>query len=397
MSAMRPLKGVYFGNLQGHNTFSGKIMNSQELCNYGMRKIGAYRLVVIGFACTKSCDRAGNNYMSVQVVDTFRLPGIPSNKTLYFSGTNVYYESMDEPGRETFKCFSLRHRRLVWSKDVDEMGINRGAILSTGEYLVPILSDTVYLIDANGKARILKLVDRCKIDPLVYRNTFILQDRGVELKCYDAETLREKWIIKQSSDFTMSQPLLLDSNIIYVLDDKSFQSSNAANGKLNWHIPVADTLALHDLYGSDNDLVFILSTNLKREKQIIAINYHDGKLYWQAMLDSAINEFERDMVVNDSKIHCRGDSSVFAYSIQDGKRTRRYDFKSRIATNLVTDSSGNLLFGLEDNTLIRIDNRGTNSPAASFPRKLDRLYRSGDKLFLYSFPNLYSLQTSVRN
>lgn len=143
--------------------------------------------VVFGIASISSCDNTANNNMLVQVRDTFKLPGIPSGKTVHFNAGNVYYQSMDEPGRETFKCFSLQHNKLVWSKNINQMGINEGAITATGEYVVPTLSDTVYLIAADGNARVLKLEYRCKINPLVYKNTFILQDRGVGLKCFDAK------------------------------------------------------------------------------------------------------------------------------------------------------------------------------------------------------------------
>lgn len=355
-------------------------------------RIFIFIAVVFGINCISGCNSNISNVMSIQVRDTFLLPGIPSAKTVHFNGKNVYYQSMDDPGKETFKSFSLEHNKLVWSKDINQMGINEGAITITGEYVVPTLSDTVYLINAEGKERILKLEYRSKTNPLVYKNTFILQDRGVGLKCFDAETLQQLWLIKQQSSFTMSQPLLLDSNIVYVLDDNSIQSSNAASGKLNWRIPVKDTFALYDLYGNYQDLIFILSTNLSEEKQITAINYKSGNLIWQVVVDNAINIFERDMVVRTDKLFCRGDSSVFTYSLQDGKKLERYDYKSRIATNLVADKNGNVLFGLEDNTLMKIDNKGNELLAATFKNKLNRLYRFNDGIFLYSYPNLYSLE-----
>ncbi len=57
----------------------------------------------------------------------------------------------------------------------------------------------------------------------------------------------------------MSQPILFDGNIIYVLDDKTIQSSQMSNGQLNWSVSLADTFGLHDLYGSHKNMAFILS------------------------------------------------------------------------------------------------------------------------------------------
>ncbi len=355
-------------------------------------KVFIFIAVAFSFNCISGCNSTISNVMSIQITDTFMLPGIPSAKTIHFNGKNIYYQSMDEPGKETFKSFSLKHNKLIWSKDINQIGINEGAITITGEYVVPTLSDTVYLINTEGEARMLKLEYRSKTNPLVYKNMFILQDRGVGLKCFEAETLQQVWLIKQQSSFTMSQPLLLDSSIIYVLDDNSIQSSNATSGKLNWRIAVEDTFALYDLYGNYQDLIFILSTNLKKEKQITAINYKNGNAFWRVIVDSSINEFEKDMIVANGILFCRGDSSIFTYSVQDGKRLQRYDYKSRIATNLVADKNGNVLFGLEDNTLIKIDNKGNELLAATFKSKLNRLYRFNDGIFLYSYPNLYSLK-----
>jgi outer membrane protein assembly factor BamB len=350
--------------------------------------------IVFGLNYLCGCDSTVSNFMSIQVRDTLSLPGIPSAKTFHFDGENVYYHSMDEPGKETFKNFSLRQNKLVWSKDINQLGINEGAMTITGEYIVPTLSDTVYLINADGKVRILKLEYRSKTNPMVYENTFILQDRGVGLKCFDAETLQQIWLIKQESSFTMSQPLLLDSSIVYILDDNSIQSSNAANGTLNWRISVADTFALYDLYGSSQELIFVLSTNLKKEKQITAINFKKGKQVWQMPVDGTVNELERSMVVGGGTLFCRGDSSIFTYSVQDGKGLRQYDYQSRIATNLIVDKDENVLFGLDNNSLMRIDSNGKDLLAATFKSKLNQLYRVNDDIFLYSYPNLYRLRIS---
>ncbi|MBK7764411.1 MAG: PQQ-binding-like beta-propeller repeat protein [Bacteroidetes bacterium] len=333
--------------------------------------------------------------MSIQIRDTFILPGIPYSKTVHFNGKNVYYQSMDEPDKETFKSFSLEHNKLVWSKDINQIGINEGAITITGEYVVPTLSDTVYLIDAEGKARILKLEYRSKTNPLVYKNMFILQDRGIGLKCFDAVTLKLIWLIKQKSNFTMSQPLLLDSSIVYVLDDNSIQSSNARSGNLNWSISLQDTFAIYDLYGVYQDLIFILSTNLKKEKKITAINHKNGTQIWKVMVDNSINEFEKDMVVANDIIFCRGDSSVFTFSVKEGKPLRIYNYNSRITTNLVVDKNGNVLFGLADNTLMKIDKNRNELSITTFKSKLDRLYRFKDYIFLYSYPNLYSMDSKL--
>jgi len=357
-------------------------------------KLYYFFLIVFSLNSVGSCNNATGNFMSIQAIETFKLPGIPSSKTLHFDNGRVFYASMDEPGKETFKCFSLQKNQLIWSVDINTMGINEGAITSYGDYVVPTLSDSIYLIDSAGRYRILKLEDRCKINPLVYKNTFILQDRGVGLKCFDAKTLQQLWMIKQSDNLTMSQPLLLNNNLIHVLDDKSIQSSDASTGNLIWRIPVADTFALYDLYGSYQELVFILSTNLKKEKQIIAINYKQARQVWQTKVDSTVNGLERDMVVNDQKLFCRGDSSIFTYSLNDGRILQQYNYKSRVVTNLVVDKNGNVLFGLSDNSLMKIGNNDKSAVAATFKSKLNQLYHVGDTIFLYSYPSLYIVSSS---
>ena len=86
--------------------------------------------------------------MSIQVSDTLRLPGIPGEKTFYFDNGKVFYASLDEPGKETFKCFSLQQNRLIWSVDINVMRINEDVVTSNGEYVVPALTKNIYIIDA---------------------------------------------------------------------------------------------------------------------------------------------------------------------------------------------------------------------------------------------------------
>lgn len=339
--------------------------------------------------CMSSCKTTPINVGYIQFNDTFRLPGIPGKRTFHFDRNRVFYASMDEPGSETFKCFSLKNHTLLWSKDISQIGINEGAITVTGEYVVPTLSDTVQLIDSSGNSRILQLEYRCKIKPLVYKDNFIVQDRGIGLKSFDAKTLKQLWVIKQQSDFTMSQPLLLGNSLLYVLDDKSIQSSNALTGALNWSIPTTDKYALYDLYGTSAGFLFILATDQKKEKQILAVNINYGKILWEAKVDSTVNDLERNMIGARKELFCRGSHSIFSYSLQDGKSIRRYDYKSRIVTNMVFDKDSDILFGLDNNNLMMIRGNGDDIQIAKLKNKIDELYMVDSSIYLYSYPDLY--------
>lgn len=147
------------------------------------------------------------------------------------------------------------------------------------------------------------------------------------------------------------------------------------------------------MYGSHQDLVFVLSTNLKKEKQITAINYKEGRQVWQVAVDSTVNELERDMVVSGNKLFCRGNCSIFTYSVESGKSLKRHNYQSRIVTNLVVDKDENVLFGLDNSSLVKISNV-KDEIAATFKNKLNQLYRVNENVFLYSYPNLYSTSSS---
>jgi len=336
--------------------------------------------------------RGDGNYKEI-IEDSLSLPGILSYKTAYFNAGNIYYQAMDHSGKESFKCFSLKDKRLAWSKDINQIGINKGAIISTGEYVVPTLSDSVYLIGSNGETRILKLEDRCKIDPLVYKTTFILQDRGIGLKCFDAATLQQRWLIPQTQGgSTMSQPLLIDSSLIYVLDDRYIQSSNVKSGKLNWNTQLGDSLSIQILYGIYENIVFVLGTDLEKMHFITAFDRVSGNQIWRQKVDSTIEVWQTSMVVSNKKIFCRGDHSIFVYSIDNGARLKTYSYKSRISTNLIVNKNGDVLFGLNNNALMKIDKRGKNFLELISKRNIDYLYFYKGTVFLYSYPYLYSLK-----
>ncbi|NOT52572.1 MAG: PQQ-like beta-propeller repeat protein [Chitinophagaceae bacterium] len=354
---------------------------------------------LISCCFTISCN--SNNNTSIKqtldhdariIEDTIQLPGIVSYKTVYFHNDDIYYQAMDMPGKESFKCFSLKHKQLIWSKNINQMGINMGVIASTGEYVVPTLSDSVYLIDTNGKARILKLEDRCKINPLIYKNNIILQDRGIGLKCFDTRTLQELWTIRQKQGgATMSHPFLVDSNIIYILDDMHLQSANAGNGMVNWSVSVNDSLNIQLLYGLYSNLVFVLSTDLKQTHFITAFDVATGNKIWKEKVDSSIEVWETSMIVTDEKLFCRGDHSIFVYDIKNGANLKNYEYKVRLGTNLVADKNGNIFFGLDNNMLMKIDRNGKDSPII-FNEKINYLYSHKGTIFLYSYPKLYSLK-----
>ena len=369
-----------------------------------MRTIAFFLLALCCICCNNPGH--GSNAMAGALEDTFRLPGIPYEKTLYFTGNLVYYDAGDSssPYSSSIYCFSLPERKLLWSKPIAEMSINEGTITSTGEYVVPALTDTVYLFDSSGNRRTLKLVDRCKTNPLTFRNSFILQDRGVGLKCFDAKTLQELWLIPQDREFTMPQPLLIDSILVYDLNDKAIEAAGVADGRLRWKVPVfgdiaaswriprTDTFGLYDVYGRDEDAVFVLSIDLKNRPGLFAINYRQGKVLWTTMMDTAVDVWDRSMIVREDTIYCKGRQTVIKIGRKEGAMLGRYRFDSRIVTNLIKDEKGNILFGLEDHSLMEINPSGELKKICKFPRGLNRFYLNQGKVYLMSYPDLYKIK-----
>jgi outer membrane protein assembly factor BamB len=349
-----------------------------------MTKVFFAIVIIIGCGSCHSHLSPGN----IAIADSVALPGIPSEKTLYFKSDVVYYESMDEPDIQTIKCFSLKQKKLIWSKKITGIGINEGVISSENEYVVPTLSDTVYLFNSAGNERILNLEYRCKINPLAYKNTFILQDRGVGLKCFDSKTLKNLWLIKQRGSFSMSQPMLLDSSLIYVLDDNSIEAANAANGALKWKIPVKDTLGLYFLYGQHNNIVFTLCIDSTDRNSVSAIDYVQGKTLWDSPVDTTVDTWEWSMSVRGDTIFLKGSNELFMLDLTNGKQLGTFKTPFRITTNLVTDIKGNLVFGLENNMLMKIDPGGKVTLSRPFAQKINRLYKIGDKIFVYNYPYL---------
>lgn len=345
-------------------------------------------LIIIGCGSCHSLPSSKNK----AIADTFTLPGIPSEKTLHFKGDLLYYESMDMPGEiQTIKCFSLKQKQLLWSKTIPEMGINEGAVSSENEYVVPTLSDTVCLFDSVGNERKLKLEYRCKIDPLVYKNTFILQDRGVGLKSFDSKSLKEGWLIKQQGGFTMSQPLLLDSSLIYILDDNSIESGNPADGSLKWKIPVKDTFGIYFLYGHHNNTVFTLCIDSNNRNSVSAIDYLQGKTLWDTPVDTTIDTWDQSSQVRGDTIFMKGGRELLMLRVTNGQNIGKIATPFRITTNLVGDAKGNLLFGLENNTLMKIDASGKVTISQPFAQNVNRLYNIDGRIFLLSYPYLYLL------
>lgn len=323
---------------------------------------------------------------------SYELPDIADGNTFYFDGGKVFYSAMDSSGKSLANCFSLKEKRICWTVKLNESSIKKGAITSTGEYLFQTLSNTLYLVDSNGNYRVQLLDDRCKIAPVVYGNTFLVQDRGVGLKLFDAQSLQQLWIIHQPGSFTISQPFLFKNDLIYVINDDSLQSAAMKNGKLNWSTPVKDSLMLQALYGHHGEQAFVLSSDLKSRHAIASYDMQSGRQLWKQKIDSNIDVWNYSMVAANGKLYCKGYEKIYIHDLQSGRLMERYECPALISTKLLADSSGNIWFGMEDLTLVKLNRQLKPQTVASFDRKPEQVYMVNDSLYVYAYPRLYLMK-----
>jgi outer membrane protein assembly factor BamB len=156
----------------------------------------------------------------------------------------------------------------------------------------------------------------------------------------------------------MSQPLLLDSSLIYILDDNSIESANPSDGSLKWKIPVKDTFGIYFLYGHHNSTVFTVGIDSNHRSSVSAIDYLQGKTLWDTPVDTTVDTWEMSSQVRGDTIFLKGSRELLMVRLTNGQNIGKIATPLRITTNLVLDAKGNLLFGLENNTLITIDASG---------------------------------------
>ncbi|HYE56412.1 MAG TPA: hypothetical protein VD996_16295, partial [Chitinophagaceae bacterium] len=94
-------------------------------------------------------------------------------------------------------------------------------------------------------------------------------------------------------------------------------------------------------------------------------------------------------------LYCRGFATLHMIKLEDGSPAGEYHYPPGITTNIVADRNENLLFGLENNVLVRIPENVSDSSAVHWDNPLNRLYRHGEKVYLYSYPRLYLLSDDV--
>jgi outer membrane protein assembly factor BamB len=354
-----------------------------------------YLFPVFGFICLYSCGSGTSNsadrFLSIEAKQIYKLPGTVAEQYVSLNNGLVYYKAMESNGDYAVKCYSLKKDTLVWSIVIKRTGGYKGVVTSAGEYVLPTSSDSVYVIDPLGNYRILKLEYECMTNPVLYGNTVILQDKGAGLKCFDVRSLQPLWTVEQQGEINMLQVLLRDSNVFHILDNKRIQSVAASSGKLNWTTPLKDSLGSLVIGGSHGNMVFVLSTGVRMPKFITAIDVDNGKQLWRTMVDKEVDVLRSSIVVRDSVLYCKAGKHILTYAVRSGKRLRQYDYKNHTVTSLVVDSSNNILFGLDDKTLRKIDQNGKDTPVAVFKGYIHALYNEGGNTFLYSYPKLYAL------
>lgn len=318
--------------------------------------------------------------------DVVLMPRFVMEKTLSFMGDTLFFNSIDS-GLSTVNCFSLKEKELIWSMPINEMSINKGVVSNEGKYIIPTLSENVYLFSLNGAEEILKLKYRCKIDPLVVGDILLLHDRGVGIKAYRTDSMILKWIFKQNDEWSISQPYIIDSSFVVEINDSVF-SLNPFDGSRRWGVSLNSHTDLNFLYCHTNHLVLVIGTSDSGSVYIKALKTESGNQRWTNTVSPKINLLDRSCVIIGDLIYCKGENnSVIVISLIDGKVVHEHLFESSVTSNLIS-YNGKVVCLLKTKKLVVID-QNSRFQSYSFEKDFGQFYINSNSLYLVSGKSLY--------
>lgn len=298
---------------------------------------------------------------------------------------NVHFKAVDLKTNKVFKSTAFENGYSLGYAAYDTLN---------NDYVFPIQLHSLVRQNLTGETRILKLKETCKIRPLLYKSLIFLQDRGCCIKVVSADSFEIKWTYSNPDDFTISQPILENKNVIFMLANNTLISCDFVTGKENWRYKSNTELQIGSIYGSDENRVFIINSDLKDNIEMEAIDIYNGKLLTRKKIKEAIDVWNISNVIIGDKIYCKGYDKIFEYSLGAFEKINEFKFNGLLNTKLIKFKN-KILFSIDnDSRLFYID----NEKLKEFQSKIDvqDIIVNSNTIYLFSYPQLYKVKSEFK-
>jgi len=335
-----------------------------------------------------------NTELQLEKVYTFDSNFTNSNSIIIDNDTLMFLENI-KIDTVIFKAVSIKSNQ-IFQKVYFEDGYNLGNRSYDNIHKVYIFSKQLHsliLQKINGTTQILSLKETCKINPLIYQNLVLFQDRGCCIKVINTENFKTIWTIP-TGGFSISQPILEDRNAIILLNDNTLISVDFITGKENWRYKSNTGLHIGSVYGSNQEQVFILTTDLKDNIEIEAIDITNGKLLIHKKLKERIDVWNTSNVVIGNKLYCKGYDNVFVYDLKSFEKLNEFNIKDLSNTKLVKYNTKILFSTDKDKKLFYIENEELKEIQSKI-KIHDIILDSSDNIYIFSYPQLYKARLLV--
>ncbi|HTO14634.1 MAG TPA: PQQ-binding-like beta-propeller repeat protein [Edaphocola sp.] len=295
---------------------------------------------------------------------------------------NVYFEAVDVKTNRVFQSVLFEEGYSLGYANYDFLH---------KLYIFPIQLHNLVFQKLDGETKIFKLEETCKIKPLIYDNLVLFQERGCCIKVVRTEDFKTIWTFP-TVNFSISQPILKDGKVIVLLNDNTLISIDFVTGKEEWRYQSITGLHIGILYGNTQEKVFILTTDLKDNIELEAIDIKNGKLLSNKKINEPLDVWNISNVIIGNKMYCRGYDKVFIYDLSTLDKLNEYRLNELLRTDLIPYESKVLFSTFNEKKLYYIDNEELKEIQSKI--NIQDIIVDSNEVYFFSYPELYKVKSN---
>jgi len=342
-----------------------------------------------------SCNIKQDKVLSVDKIYTFDSTFTNSSSLIIREDTIMFLDNKTR-GTVTYNLVDVKNNIVIDSslyKEAYSLGYATFDSI-TNEYVFPIQNAQLGFQNTNGNSRVLEINSNMKFNPIIFSGLVFFQGKDM-VGVVDMSTFKTIWTYPDIDGFSISQPILINNNVIFLLSNETLVSCDFLTGAVNWTYKSNTKLQISNLYNYSDGRAYVLYTDLQNQIQIETIDIENGTLIEQKNINDSIDVWATSSIIIDDNIYCKGYDKVFVYNLNSFSKINEFSFPSLIGTKLVRYFDKVLCSTYEGRTLFVISEKGLELMNIDLDYFDIKSYMGN--VYLYSYPNLYKLNNELLN